>query len=152
MAEHKDIPENSFKIPNRLRQFWIFLIRDVLSKFTNKQYIAINLLEAPALALILAFFVKFIDQAKSPKGEYVFHYSENIPQFLFISVVVSLFIGLTVAAEEIIKDQRILKREQFLNLSKGSYLYSKITIMFGISALQMLLYVLVGNYILEIKV
>ncbi len=151
VPEHKDIPENSFKIPNKLRQFWIFLTRDVLSKFTNKQYIAINLLEAPALALILAFFVKFIDQAKSPKGDYIFHYSENIPQFLFISVVVSLFIGLTVAAEEIIKDQKILKREQFLNLSKGSYLYSKIMIMFGISAIQMFLYVLVGNYILEIK-
>jgi len=149
--EHKEIPENAFKIPNKLRQFWIFLVRDVLSKFTNKQYVAINLLEAPALAMILAFFVKFIDQAKNTQGEYVFRFSENIPQFLFISVVVSLFIGLTVAAEEIIKDQRILKREQFLNLSKGSYLFSKIMIMFGISAVQMILYVLVGNFILEIK-
>jgi ABC-type multidrug transport system ATPase subunit len=149
--DHRDIPENAFKIPNKIRQFWIFFVRDILSKFTNKQYIAINLIEAPALALILAFFVKFFNVAKNGGNDYIFYYSENIPQFLFISVVVSLFIGLTVAAEEIIKDQKILKREQFLNLSRGSYLFSKIMIMFGISAIQMLLYVLVGNYILEIK-
>lgn len=149
--EHKTMPENPFKIPNKIKQFGIFLVRDILSKFTNKQYVAINLLEAPILALILAFFVKFFNVASQQQGEYVFRLSENVPQFLFISVVVSLFIGLTVAAEEIIKDQKILKREQFLNLSKGSYLFSKIMIMFGISAIQMLLYAFVGTWILQIK-
>src|SRR5690606_2045910 len=74
-----------------------------------------------------------------------------IPQFLFISVIVALFIGLTVAAEEIIKDQKILKRESFLNLSKGSYLTSKIAIMFIISAIQMWFFVIIGNWILEIQ-
>jgi hypothetical protein len=47
-----------------------------------------------------------------------------------MSVVVALFIGLTVSAEEIIRDRKIRKRESFLNLSKGSYLWSKIIIMF----------------------
>jgi ABC transport system ATP-binding/permease protein len=148
---HKDIPESTFKIPNKLKQFGVYLVRDVLSKLTNRQYVLINLIEAPALALILAFFVKFFNNEAAREGNYVFRDSENVPQFLFISVVVALFIGLTVAAEEIIKDQKILKRESFLNLSKGSYLFSKITIMFLISAVQMLLYVLVGNFILEIK-
>jgi hypothetical protein len=147
----KDIPESTFKIPNKLKQYTVYLVRDVLSKLTNRQYILINLLEAPALALILAFFVKFFNNDAAKAGNYIFRDSENIPQFLFISVVVALFIGLTVAAEEIIKDQKILKRESFLNLSKGSYLWSKITIMFLISAIQMVLYVLVGNLILEIK-
>ena len=148
---HKEIPGSTFKIPNKIKQFRVYLVRDVLSKLTNKQYVMINLLEAPALALILAFFVKFIDNAATESGVYIFRESENIPQFLFISVVVALFIGLTVAAEEIIKDQKILKRESFLNLSKGSYLFSKITIMFLISAIQMILYVVVGNFVLEIK-
>ena len=53
--------------------------------------------------------------------------------------------------EEIIGNLKILKREQFLNLSKGSYLFSKISIMFLISAIQTLLYVIIGNSILEIK-
>ena len=66
-------------------------------------------------------------------------------------VLVALFIGLTVSAEEIIRDRKILKRESFLNLSRGSYLFSKIFILFSISAVQTLTFVLIGNYILEIK-
>lgn len=148
--DEKEKPESTFKIPNKIKQFKVYFIRDVLSKLTNTQYIMINVLEAPALALILAFFVKFFSTG-GLTNDYIFRESENVPQFLFISVVVALFIGLTVAAEEIIKDQKILKRESFLNLSKMSYLMSKISIMFIISAIQMVLYVATGNFILGIK-
>lgn len=143
-----EIPESTFKKPGFFKQLGIYFIRDVLSKLTNRQYMIINLLEAPALAFILAFFVKFYNLESGT--EYVFSANQNIPQFLFIAVIVALFIGLTVAAEEIIKDQKILRRESFLNLSKGSYLMSKITIMFIISAVQMMLFVVIGNWILEI--
>jgi hypothetical protein len=53
-----------------------------------------------------------------------------------MSVIVALFLGLTVSAEEIFKDRKIRKREAFLNLSRGAYLYSKIVILFFISAVQ----------------
>lgn len=145
----QEIPKSTFKKPGKFNQLGIYFIRDVLSKLTNRQYMIINLLEAPALAFILAFFVKFYNMNEG--ASYVFKANQNIPQFIFIAVIVALFIGLTVAAEEIIKDQKILKRESFLNLSKGSYLASKITIMFIISAVQMLFFVVVGNFILEIK-
>ena len=59
--------------------------------------------------------------------------------------------GLTVSAEEIIKDRKILKREAFLHLSKLSYLSSKTLILFSLSALQTLLFVIVGSLILEIQ-
>jgi hypothetical protein len=59
--------------------------------------------------------------------------------------------GLTVSAEEIIKDRKILKREAFLNLSWASYLVSKVAVMLGISAIQALTFVLIGNSIIEIK-
>jgi hypothetical protein len=68
-----------------------------------------------------------------------------------MSVVVALFIGLTVSAEEIIRDRKILKRESFLNLSRSSYLWSKILIMFVLSAIQTLTFVLVGNLLLGVK-
>jgi hypothetical protein len=68
-----------------------------------------------------------------------------------MSVVVALFIGLTVSAEEIIRDRKIRKRESFLNLSKGSYLWSKIIIMFVLSAIQTVTFVLVGNSVLGLK-
>jgi hypothetical protein len=68
-----------------------------------------------------------------------------------MSVIVAIFMGLIVSAEEIIRDRKILHREAFLNLSWFSYINSKILYLFGLSAIQMLLYVLVGNAILEIK-
>ncbi|MCZ4409224.1 ATP-binding cassette domain-containing protein [Cryomorphaceae bacterium 1068] len=145
-----ELPESNFTIPGKLKQLSIFIKRDVLSKLTNRQYVLINLLEAPVLAMILAFFMRFF----VPSGgtsEYVFRENENIPVYIFISVIVALFIGLTVSSEEIIRDKKIRKRESFLNLSKGSYLSGKIGIMLAISAIQMLLFVLIGNTILEIK-
>lgn len=146
-----EAPESSFKIPSLFKQFKVFLKRDVLSKLANTQYIMVNFIEAPALALVLSFFIKFFQPGQDNASGYIFRESENLPQFLFISVIVSLFLGLTVSAEEIIRDQKIIKREKFLNLSRGSYLLSKIGIMFFISAVQALTYVLVGNLVLEIK-
>jgi ABC-type multidrug transport system ATPase subunit len=147
----KKSPESTFKIPNKLRQFKVFIVRDVLSKLTNKQYMFINLLEAPILAFILSFLVKYYNVDSSNEVGYIFRENENLPAYIFMSVIVALFIGLTVSAEEIIRDQKILKREKFLNLSKQSYLLSKISVMFLLSAIQTLSFVLVGSWVLEIK-
>jgi hypothetical protein len=68
-----------------------------------------------------------------------------------MALIVALFLGLTVSAEEIFRDRKILKRERFLNLSRSSYLVSKVIILFSISAIQALLFVLVANNILGIR-
>lgn len=139
------LPDSDFKIPDFIRQFKVFSMRNILSKLTNKQYLLINLLEAPLLALILGFFTKYI----TPDG-YVFGENKNLPVFLFMSVVVAIFLGLTISAEEIIKDRRILERESFLKLSWFSYVNSKIVTLFAISAVQTFLFTIIGNTILEI--
>ena len=146
-----EIPESTFKVPSKFKQFKVFVTRDVLSKLTNTQYLLINFLEAPVLAFILAYLVKYYNTDLSNKVGYIFRENENLPAYVFMAVVVALFIGLTVSAEEIIRDRKIQKRESFLNLSKGSYLWSKITIMFVLSAIQTILFILVGNSILEVK-
>lgn len=144
------VPKNKFKIPNHFRQFIIFLKRDVLAKIHNEQYLFINALEAPLLAVILAFFTKnYVFVNGIPK--YIFGENPNIPAFLFMSVIVSLFMGLVISAEEIFKDRKLLKREKFLNLSRSSYLFSKITILFTISAIQTLVFVAIANSMLEIR-
>ncbi len=149
--KHTEIPESIFKIPNIFKQFKVFMTRDVKSKLTNTQYLMINFLEAPLLAFILAYLVRFFNTDVDTSKGYVFGENENIPAYMFMSVVVALFIGLTVSAEEIIRDRKIRKRESFLNLSKGSYLWSKIIIMFALSAIQTLTFVIVGNSVLGIK-
>lgn len=149
--KHTEIPESIFRIPNVFAQLKVFLTRDIKSKLTNTQYLLINFIEAPLLAFILAYLVRFYNTDVDTGKGYVFGENENIPAYMFMSVVVALFIGLTVSAEEIIRDRKIRKRESFLNLSKGSYLWSKIAIMFLLSAIQTLTFVWVGNSVLGIK-
>lgn len=145
----KEEPPQSLSLPNKIKQTIIFVKRDTLSKLSNKQYLLINLLEAPLLALILAVIIKY---RSAPGGaEYMFRFNENFPAFLLMSIIVALFMGLTVSAEEIIRDRKILRRESFLNLSWNSYLMSKLIILFTLSAVQTFSFVIIGNLILEIE-
>jgi ABC-type multidrug transport system ATPase subunit len=139
-------------IPSWVRQFCVFVTRDVLSKLSNKQYLYINLFQAPILALFISFMVKYYNVLKGEEAGYNFFENHNIPVYFFMSVVVALFFGLTMSAEEIFRDRKILKREKFLHLSRGSYLVSKVFIMFFISAVQTFLFLLVGNFVLEMPV
>ena len=66
-------------------------------------------------------------------------------------IITSLFFGMMVSSEEIVKDRKLLKRESFLNLSWFSYLNSKIMILFIISAIQTISFVVIGNLILDIR-
>lgn len=150
-SEIIESPKSAFSLPGAFAQFKVFVVRDVLSKLANRQYMLINFLEAPVLALVLSLFIKYYPTGRGPELHYTFRESLNFPQYLFISVVVALFLGLTVSAEEIIKDQKILKREKYLKLNKASYLLSKIGIMFFISMIQSFTFVLIGNSILEVK-
>ncbi|MEQ9403491.1 MAG: ATP-binding cassette domain-containing protein [Cyclobacteriaceae bacterium] len=140
------LPPTNFNIPDFWNQFKIFSKRNLISKVSNRQYVLINLFEAPLLAFILGYFSKY-----SPEGQYAFSENINLPVYLFMSVVVSLFMGLTVSAQEIYKDRQILERESFLNLSRLSYLNSKIFYLFVLSAIQSLSFVMIGNFILEIN-
>ncbi|MEP2023831.1 MAG: ATP-binding cassette domain-containing protein [Reichenbachiella sp.] len=140
------LPPSNFLIPNLAQQSNIFLQRILLSKKTNLQYILLNLFEPPLLALILGILSKY-----SEGSQYIFSENKNIPVYLFMTVVVALFLGLSVSAEEIFKDKKVLERESFLNLSRFSYINSKIIYLFGLSALQMFIFVWFGNYLLEIN-
>lgn len=150
VSQEEGQPDVKTKLPSKFIQFKNYLIRDFLSKISNRQYLVVNGLVAPFLALVLSFFIKYFSSSDGVQ-EYNYFSNENIPQYLFISVIVAIFLGLTVAAEEINKDKKILAREKFLNLSRSSYLLSKIAILFCISGIQALLFVLIGNSILEIK-
>jgi len=150
-SEPNSLPQIHFKIPRWIKQLRIFVKRDILSKLANSQYMVINIFETPLLALLLAYIIKYYNVDVSNKLGYTLLENSNLPVYLFMAVIVGIFVGLTVSAEEIIKDRKILKREAFLNLSWSSYLMSKVTILLGISAFQALMFVLIGNSIMEIK-
>ncbi len=152
VEKHLDLneePPKSLNIPSWFKQVIIYFKRDSLAKISNRQYIILNILEAPLLGFILSFLIRYIADPNSKI--YIFRENENIPVYIFMSMIVAMFLGLMVSGEEIFKDRKILKRESFLNLSRSSYLISKIIILFILSAIQAFLFVLVGNLILDIN-
>lgn len=134
------------KVANGWGQWLTYLKRDVLTKARNSQYLLVNALEAPALALLLAGFMRFT----APGADYTFRASENIPPFLFISVIVALFLGLSVSAEEILRDRSLLKRERFLQVKWHHYVHAKLTVVAAVSLFHALGFVAVSHLILDI--
>ena len=138
-----DVPPSDQKKPGKLKQFFIFLRRNIKTKITNVQYLCITLLEAPVLALICAYLTRY-----APQGEYTVINNKNLVSYFFMSVIVATFIGMSGSAEEIIKDRALLKRDSFLNLSYGSYIWSKIVYMAGVALIQTFLFIIIGNTIM----
>ena len=139
----------NLRIPGWFKQFGIYWIRDFLSKISNRQYAVLTLLVSPFLGLMLSYIIRYI--ADPASSIYIFRENENIPIYIFMSLITALFLGLIVSAEEIFRDRKMLKRESFLNLSRSGYLLSKVVILMVISAIQAFLFVMIGNPVLGIK-
>ena len=137
------VPPSDQRKPGKLKQLAIFLHRNFRTKITNLQYLLITLLEAPLLAVVCSMLTRF-----APPSGYTVMENKNLVSYFFMSVIVATFIGMSGSAEEIIKDRALLKREAFLRLSYGSYIWSKILFMAGVSLLQTFLFILIGNTIM----
>jgi ABC-type multidrug transport system ATPase subunit len=142
---NEEIPKTQFKKPGIWKQLQIFFSRNMRIKLSDRQYLMINLIEAPLLALIVGYFTKYAEG-----NEYIFSQNKNLISYIFMAIVVVLFMGMSVSAEEIIKDRKILQRESFLNLSRFSYINSKVVFLVLLSAFQTLTFVLVGNLVIGI--
>lgn len=139
------LPANPQKKSCVLSQFRIFLGRTFRTKLANKKYLGIALLAAPILALIVALLTRY-----KPDENYLLVTNKNLVTYIFLSVIMVTFIGLNISAEEILKDQTSFIRDRFLRLSRGSYLFSKIFYLFCLSAIQSLLFTLIGNVLIRI--
>ncbi|HKK42938.1 MAG TPA: ATP-binding cassette domain-containing protein [Bacteroidales bacterium] len=149
LPDNPEPPHKNLNRPGKIKQFLIYLARDIKSKISNRQYVLLTLLEAPVLGFVLSFLIRYIPDPDS--NIYIFSENENIPIYIFMSIIVALFLGLTISAEEIFRDRKILRREHFLNLSRSSYLLSKVSILIIISSLQSFLFIIIANPILGIK-
>ena len=131
--------------PGLAGQFAVFFQRTFKGRLTNRQYLLINVLEPPLLALIAALVCRGAWGAP-----YVFMDNGNLSTYFSISVVVAIFLGMSVSAVEINRDRRVLSRERILHLSWPSYVSAKTFYLALVVALQTALYTLVGNAILRV--
>lgn len=120
--------------------------RSLLSKVRNRGTFYSTCLEAPLLAALIGITLR-----SSPKGAYDFSTALHIPAYLFLSATVAMFLGLTNSATEVLRDRPMLRRERNCQPGAGLYVTAKLCALGLVAAAQCLVYLLVGNWVLEIR-
>jgi len=139
-------PKPSRRLHAVIAVFATHFLRSFLSKVRNRGTIYSTCLEAPLLAALIAITLR-----SSAEGSYQFSTALHIPAYLFLSATVAMFLGLTNSATEVLRDRPILRRERNCQPGAGSYVMAKFTALGIVAAAQCFVYLVVGNYFLEIR-
>lgn len=130
----------------QIRQFTILLRRAFLSKLRNRANLLTTILEAPLLALLTGMVLRY-----SESTVYDFASSFHIPTYLFLSLVVAMFLGLTNSVDDIIHDRAVLQRERNLNVNLGFYVAAKVITLAFFAVIQCALFAWIGNALLSLR-
>ena len=142
----RPIPESHRRTLLELwRLFYLWLQRTFLSRVRSRRSLYAVLLEGPLLALLIAGTLRVAGDTP-----YTFYKALHINEYLFLSLVLAMFFGLTDAACEILRDRLLLRRESNYKPFIPGYLLAKCLVLTGIAAVQCALYLWVGNAILSI--
>ncbi len=145
-ADARPIPRASRRQSIELwRLFRLWVTRTFLARVRSRMGLYAMLLEGPVLALLIAGTLR-----AATDTPYTFYKALHINEYLFLSLVLAMFFGLTDAACEILRDRPLLRRESNYKLFTTGYLLAKTLVLTGIAGMQCALYLLVGNWILGI--
>lgn len=128
------------------RQFTILLRRTFLSKLRNRANLLTTILEAPLLAILTGMVLRY-----SESTIYDFASAFHIPTYLFLSLVVAMFLGLTNSVDDIIHDRPVLMRERNLNVNLGYYVLAKVLTLGFFAVIQCALFAWIGNAFLSLR-
>ena len=146
-AAHPPVPPSpARRLHAVIAVFATHFLRSLLSKFRNRGTLYSSCLEAPVLAALISITLR-----SSPEGSYEFSTALHIPAYLFLSVTVAMFLGLTNSATEILRDRPVLRRERNCQPGATSYVTAKFLALGLVAALQCLVYLIVGHHFLEIE-
>lgn len=127
-------------------QFRTLLARAFIGKLRNRANMLTTMVEAPLLAALIGAVLRY-----SESGEYDFASSFHIPTYLFLALVVAMFLGLTNSVDDIIRDRPVLQRERNLNVGLGWYILAKVLTLSLFALIQCIFFILIGNWILEVR-
>ena len=131
---------------DELGQFLVLLQRSFISKLRNRANLLTTLVEAPMLAFLIGAVLRY-SEGKSYDFASAFH----IPTYLFLSLVVAMFLGLTNSVDDIIRDRPVLLRERNLNVRLGYYLLAKAITLGLFAVAQCALFTLIGDRMVSIR-
>lgn len=142
------------RVPPRSRRRWrdeaaqaaAVFRRAFMAKLRHRGNLAATLLEAPLLALLISFVLRY-----SEDGVYTFASAFHVPTYLFMTLVVGMFLGLTNSADDIVRDQVLLQRERNHHVRCLYYVLAKTGALAVFAAAQCAVYLLIGNAVLEVR-
>ena len=127
-------------------QFGALLRRSFLGRLRNRANLTTTLLEAPALALLVSFVLRYAEDST-----YRFHSAFHLPTYFFLTLVIGMFLGLTNSVDEVLRDRTILQRERNHRVRVGHYVIAKIITLALFALLQCVIHTLVGSWVLGIR-
>jgi len=145
-----DAPVNrreAFRWREEWTQFRTLMKRAFISKMRIRGNLLTTIVEAPLLAALIGVVLRY----SADGNMYDFASAYHIPTYLFLSLTVAMFLGLTNSCDDIIRDRIVLQRERNLNVRLPYYIFAKTGTLALFAALQCALFVLIGNAILEIR-
>lgn len=153
-SENPEPPPNQRPIPDPPKRglkeevvhFVTTVRRAFLSKMRNRANLYTTLLEAPALAFLIAIVLRH-----SEEGDYTFAAAFHIPVFLFLGLVVAMFLGLTNSAGDVVRDRPLLNRELNERVRPSYYVIAKFGSLGVFALLQCILFVAIGNAVLGVR-
>ncbi len=146
--------EDNMPIPQRKRRKWkenhrLFLThlrRSLIAKLRNRGTFYTTILEAPLLAGLIALTLR-----ASAEGRYDYSTGLHFITYMFLTVTVGMFLGLTNSATEILRDRPVLRRERNCGFSVPLYIFAKFSSLSFLAMIQCAIYTTVGHLLLEVR-
>jgi ABC transport system ATP-binding/permease protein len=122
-----DKPKRSFGMTQ-----WVALVkRNTIVKIRDRAQMAILLLQAPLFAALIALVYQPLRVSNG--------FAELTPRLAgvhFLMVLAAIWFGCNNAARDIVGEWTVYKRERMVTLKLGSYVFSKLTVLFTLSIFQ----------------
>ncbi len=140
-------PKKKYNLKTNFEELKTFFFRNLFIKFRNKSNTIITFVEAPILAIIIAWILRLAPL----QDEYSYYGNVNGGIYFFISIILFIFLGLSNSVEDIYQEKKIFIRERKLNIHTGYYLISKFITLSIFVGIQSLFYYVLSSLILGIK-
>jgi ABC transport system ATP-binding/permease protein len=141
-----DVPSKKYDTEGKIRQFGILFKRNLLNRSRDKSNLLITFLEAPLLAAVVGFILRYI-----PSTEYTLYNNIHLATYLFLTVIIGIFLAMSNSSGEIIGDAEIIRREKMLDINYFRYYVSKFSAQLIFATIQNALFIAVSFTFLEIR-